>query len=152
MKVVFYGNRYGNLSDKIIRWWTSPLAEKINGKWKDSYSHSEIVFSDGMMFSASPYENVARFKPHSFTGKAWVRVDIDVTLEQEKKVRTWCEKQHGKKYDCMGVLGFAFNVPENPNKWFCSEVCTAALQEIGLLRNLVASKTSPNALHKELIK
>lgn len=150
MKIVFYGHRYGSFINKLIRWYTSPLKRKLNGKWRDTFSHVELLFDDGLMFSASQYENKVRFKPHSYTGKAWVRVDLDLTPEQVKQVRQWCEKQVGKKYDYLGIAGFVFGNRDNSNKWFCSEVCTAALQQVGKFRGVKASKVSPNKLAKML--
>lgn len=147
MQVVFYGNHYGHLGSKLIRWWTSSTKDKFNGKWRDSVSHCEILFSDGMMFSASQYENTTRFKKHSMTGKAWIRLPLSVTSEEEIIVRSFCESQIGKKYDYLGVFGFVFKNADDPDKEFCSEVSTKALQQIGLVMDLVPSKTSPNALH-----
>jgi ribosomal protein L24E len=152
MKVIFYGNRQGNLIDKTIRWWTSPVKHKFNGEWKDSYSHSEIEFSDGVMFSASQYENRTRFARRNPNSIAWVEVDIDIPYEDEKLVRMFCQHRDGLGYDYKGILGFVFGTPDNNSQWFCSEICTAALHHISIAEGIEPSKTSPNALYNKLTK
>ena len=150
MKVTFYGNRQGNFVDKAIRWWTSNFKDKFNGAWRDSYSHSELLFSDGVMFSASQYNNSTRFTNKNPKSIAWVDVEVGITWEQEKLVRKFCQKQDGKKYDYLGVLGFVIGNSDAPNRWFCSEVCVRALQEAGLFEGVTPSKVSPNQLYNLL--
>jgi len=154
MYLAFYGNNYGSIYGKFVRWWTSPLSYKLNGKWKYTYSHVEIVFSDGMMFSASSYENKVRFKKHSFTGTAWDRLKLNISKQDEDTIRARCEQRVLKKekYDYLGLLGFVFkNIHEDKTKSFCSEVCTKELQlYIPEFRNLIPCKTSPNDMAKAL--
>jgi len=150
MKVVFYGNKHGNFFDKAIRWWTSSAKDKLNGKWRDSFSHVELLFSDEMMFSASQYKNATRFEIHSLTSKAWVRVDVDVSFWEEEIIREWCESIAGKKYDYFGVVGFVFGLRHQREKWFCSEVCTAALQRVGMCDFIEPHHVSPNKLYRLL--
>ena len=50
MRVAFYKGE-GNFFDKLIRWWT-----------KSSYSHCELIFSDGIFFSADPRDGGVRYK------------------------------------------------------------------------------------------
>lgn len=134
MKVIFYGNHHGNFVDKAIRWWTSSAKDKFNGKWRDSFSHVELLFSDGMMFSASQYENATRFKSHSITSEAWMRVDVDIRYWEEEIVREWC-------YSVFGLR-------EDRSKWFCSEVCAAALQRVGMCDWIKPEHVSPNKLYR----
>jgi len=151
MQLAFYGNRWGGFGNKLIRWWTSSMKDKFNGKWKDSFSHVELLFSDGMMFSASQYENNTRFKKHSYTGHAWIRVPIKMSKEEEKKIREYCESVDGAEYDYLGVLGFLLPFSAGlKSKWFCSEVCTMGLQQVGMCNKLDSSKTSPNDLYREI--
>lgn len=151
MKIIFYGNHKGNFFDKLIRWWTSPLKKMFNGEWKDSFSHCEILFSDGVMFSASQYENSTRFRRHSYSSDSWKYVNTYATKVQEARVRTFCNSIEDSEYDYMGILGFIFPVKDSERRWFCSEVCTFALQKASMVEDLTASKTSPNRLYKELV-
>jgi len=145
MKLIFYGNQKGNWIDKLIRWWTSPLSWKLNGDWKYAPSHVEILFSDGLMFSASGRENKARFKKHNPKGKAWIRVPSETDRASEAIVRLFCTSLAGRSYDYAGVSGFALPIKQDKRKWFCSEITTRALQQLDIseLKCLVPHKTSP---------
>jgi len=147
MKVVFYGNRAGDFGDKLIRWWTSDLSSKVNGTWKDSYSHVELLFSDGYMFSASQYHNICRFRKFNPGSSAWVTVTTDA---DEEAVRMFCEEVNGSKYDYLGILGFVIGTKHAEDKYFCSEVVVRALQSSGRLGTVISSTTSPNKLYRLL--
>jgi len=150
MKIIFYKASHGNIVDKLIAWWTSSLSNKINGKWRNTYSHVEILFSDNIMYSASQYENKTRFKNHNIHSDSWKRINIIMSSVDEEKVRDFCIKECLKPYDYAGVLGFVFLIKQDKNKWFCSEVCTKALQVTGLIEGLISYKTSPNKLYERV--
>lgn len=152
MKIVFYGNRQGNWMDKSIRWYTSPFTEKLNGKWRDSYSHVELEFSDGVMFSASQYENRTRFARRNPNSAAWVEVGLPLSWEEEAVVRQFCQRRDNLGYDYAGVAGFVFGNPDENSKWFCSEVCVAALQVVGMFGEVNPSKVSPNDMYNLLVE
>ena len=149
MKVIFYGNRHGNLGDKVIRWWTSSWENKLNGKWKDSYSHVELLFDDTTMFSASQYENLTRFAMYN-KSDAWTEMTLNISKARETLVYSHCRRLEGSEYDYLGVLGFVFGNRDSRDEWFCSEVVVDALQRIGCLKGVKASKVSPNALYSLL--
>jgi len=151
MRVLFYGNRKGNNLDKVIRWWTSSFKDKINGAWKDSFSHVELEFSDGVCFSASPREGICRFKVINTNDKPWVAIDTPVPPALENKLRLECGRLEGIPYDYIGILGFIFRTPDQESKLFCSEVVTDRFQSIGVIANTINSgKVSPNSLYKIL--
>ena len=150
MQIIFYENRYGDWTDKVIRWKTASWKQRFNGSWKDLPSHVELLFSNNEMFSASQYENKVRYKQCNTKAKCWTGIHIEC---DEHKVKEWCDKHVGKKYDYMGVLGFVLPfIHDNKNKWFCSEICCEALkQNTDLIPKVViSSKTSPAKL-KEII-
>ena len=154
MKIIFYEHRYGGFIDKLIRFKTATWKQRFNGKWKDLPSHCELLFSDDMMFSASAYEDITRFKKHSMTGHDWCRIDLGIDKDTEAKIRLWCENKVGKKYDYLGILGFILPfVKQSKKRWFCSEICCEALKEnTDLIPSvIISSKTSPIKL-KEIIK
>ena len=152
MYIIFYKAMAGNFIDKIIAWWTSSINEKVTGKWKDTFSHCELLFTDGLMFSASQYENRTRYKIHNKDSYNWVRLPIECSVVNENKVRAFCDSIEGASYDYKGILGFITGIKDDSTKWFCSEVCTTGLQSIGEVSNLDAYRTSPNDLYKELTK
>lgn len=146
MYLAFYENRYGGILDRVIRWKTATWKQRFNGSWKDLPSHCELVFSDGMMFSASSRENIVRFKKHSFTGKAWDRIEL--CTNKEKDIREWCETKEGLKYDYLGVLGFVIPfIKDRKNRWFCSEICSEALKQFNIIYIDDSSNVSPVKLN-----
>ena len=151
MKVIFYGNRYGNWADKLIRFKTATWKQRVSGEWKDLPSHCELLFDNGQMFSASFRENIVGFKEHSYTGKAWCRLDIDLTDSQVLQVGRFAREQVGKKYDYLGILGFILPfVHQVQSRWFCSEVCSEALKQVDYLELQDSAKVSPAKL-KQLV-
>ena len=79
----------------------------------------------------------------------WVRAPVIIEPEEARAMRAWSEKHVGGRYDIPGVLAFKLPfVRHRLNWWFCSEICTAALQQVGLLRGVKAHKTSPNSLFR----
>jgi len=149
MQVIFYGNKHGSAFDNIIRWKTSSWRSRFNGDWKYSFSHVEILCDDGYMFSASQYDNKVRRAKHSYTGRAWIRMSIDISDTNKEKILRYMSSRLGSKYDYFGVVGFVFpSIKQDKKKDFCSEFCTLALQDLGLkeVKYLKPSKTSPNDL------
>jgi len=128
----------------IIRLWTF-------GK----YSHSEIVFSDGKCFSSDEADGGTRFKDMAMSADDWDLLAIPCSSQQEKRVRAFCEEEDDLKYDKVGI-GFSFlPIPigwQSANRWFCSELCVAALQQIGFLTGYTPASISPNKLYKLLKK
>jgi len=153
MKAIFYKAKYGNAVDKMIAWWTAPLANKVNGEWKNGYSHVELLFSDGMMFSASQYENAVRMKRHK-ESDAWEYVELSDVLPSdaicEDVVRNEAEKLIGAEYDYMGVLGFLLGTADSEGRWFCSEVCAEMLYRCGMEMEMDSGEISPNKLYTML--
>ena len=147
MQVIFYKARYGNLADKLIAWWTSSTKDKFNGKWLGSYSHVELLFDDGVMFSASQYDNAVRFKKYHPSNR-WEQVDI--SGGSEDLIIKFCESIEGGAYDWWGIAGFIAPVNDSLDKWFCSEVCTQALIVGRYIDYVDSAKISPNKLYRML--
>jgi len=129
---------------KLIRLWTF-------GK----YSHSELVFSDGRSFSSDEADGGTRWKDWAMSDEEWDFLNVPCTFEQEQEIRAFCAGEEHCKYDMVGI-GFSFlPIPigvQSAEKWFCSEICVAGLQQIGYLVGYTPSRISPNALHKILSK
>ena len=109
MKIAFYRAEYGTLQDKIIAWWTRPK------KWKifdyESFSHVEILHSDGRCFSASPRDNGLRWKdiPDIETSGKWKIIDID-NEKTEPDLIEENNRNDGKGYDWITIF-FGFVIP-----------------------------------------
>jgi hypothetical protein len=132
IKVIFYKDS-GNFFDKLIRWWTY-----------GPYSHCEIVIN-GVMYSADSRNNIVR--------KAYFMQDVskwdEVTLNlPSAPIKAFLESQLGKEYDYIGIIfSQIFNLKfHNKNKWFCSELCAAALKtDLGILQS--SQRIHPNKLY-----
>ena len=135
MKLAFYkGNK--TIFDKITTWRTG-----------GSHSHVELVFSTGESFSSSQWDGGVRFKKIEYDTLKWDILELFTNQYSEKVILEWCKTQNGKNYDWRGVLGiFIGKKEDDPDKWFCSEICTKALQQVGLLTHLVPCYTSPETL------
>ena len=142
MQVIFYKAKKGNAVDKLIAFYTSTLYEKITGKWLDTYSHVELLFSDGYMFSASQRTGLTAYRKHILDFEKWEYIDIEV---DEKEVRALANKYAGKAYDYLGVISFLGIGKQEDKKWFCSEVVAKCL-------GYKNTKISPNGLYRLLTK
>ena len=141
MKVAFEINDPA-LFAGLVRWWT-----------KSPYSHCELVFSDGAMFSSHLADHGTRYLgPRILSPNRWDILSIPMSADSEAMIRKWCDGELYCRYDWKGIffsqlLRFQ---REHPEKWFCSEICTAALQHIGMLQGSPACTFSPGKLHKRL--
>lgn len=117
MKVAFYtATRPGwqGLYSRLVRWID-----------KGRFSHCEVIFSDGMCASASYLDGGVRFKRIEFDESHWEIIEVDA---DESRARDWFISHEGDAYDLIGTARFLFGlIPQNPNRWFCSESVAAAL-------------------------
>ncbi len=118
LKAAFYkGTRSGvnGIYNRLVRWWD-------NGK----YSHCELIFSDSQSASASFMDGGVRFKQIDFDPDRWDVIELPAELEAA--ARRWFTYHEGAKYDIIGNVRFvACFLPDDKNKWFCSEAIGAAL-------------------------
>jgi len=107
---------------KVIAWWTKSKYYHtefiINNRWVSSMPKQGIVIRE-----LKPLKDKYDYKTFTFQ------------LEYEHYTRfiKWIENQEGKKYDFVGIVFsqiLPFNIDSN-NRWFCSELCTKALQLVG---------------------
>jgi hypothetical protein len=140
IKLTFYKAYQGNLTDKIISWWT-----------KGPYSHVEIVVGPDVnnlaMYSSSGLDGGVRKKPHRYDTNKWEYIDIDLNLNILLQIYN---KTKDCKYDYSGILGFVLPLQDRENKWFCSEWVSNVLKCSGDKRLYLKepSKISPNKLYK----
>jgi uncharacterized protein YycO len=139
MKYAFAKNGTGIFS-KLICLWT----------WS-KYYHVEAIFSDGTTFGALPkgdmrtnYEKNKKYDPYY-----WDLIEVPHTKEEEDVLRKWCDSEVGCKYDWNGIL-FSQVLGlrrEHPNKWFCSELCTAMEKKLGNFLNVTPCTVSPKKFY-----
>jgi hypothetical protein len=140
MKIAFKKNPE-TLIEKSICWWTA-----------SPYFHVEIIFESGISFSAYPEKNRTAFTKHSFDLSCWDIIDIPTTEEEDGIIFQWCLSEDKCGYDWSGIF-LTQIIPlsfQSRTRWFCSEVCLAALQQIGKYPNLKAYHYHPGKLHRLL--
>lgn len=130
-----YGAFYRTLKGGWIDW-------AIGLRTWSHHSHCELVFShwetggriiNPICFSSSPMDGGTRFKAIDVYGPKWDILPIyNVNVEQ---VHQFCLNEANCKYDWNGV--WAYNIPgiarQSTTKWFCSEVCSAAVLQGGVI-------------------
>ncbi len=141
MKIAFLKGK--GILDRLIQIWTL-----------SKYSHCEMVFTDGMTVGTSlgmPF-TVTKQTNAFYSPGLWDMVEVKLTPDEEEKVKKFALEQVGKKYDWMGIylsqiLPFRM---QKTNKWFCSELCVASLQQVGKVSDIKPCRVSPGKLSKML--
>lgn len=127
---------------KVIRLWT-----------RGQYSHTELVFSDGKWFSSDETDNGTRFIDGPKPDCSYDYIHVPVHEYDEARIREFCEAENGCAYDKKGI-GFSFlPIPigyQSETRWFCSEICTAALQLAKYCSGYTPARVHPNKLYKIL--
>ncbi len=117
------------------KWGFEILGLIISAKTLSRFAHCELIFSDGMSFSAGKGRDEGKevgFKKINYSHpERWVFIDLKITKIQEAKIRTNAEKIQADN-DGYDVIGILFNelIPldiENKNKYYCSEVLAILL-------------------------
>lgn len=153
MQVIFLkANRpTAKLIEKVIAFWTAPFKDKLNGKWKEGFSHCEL-FDGTNKYSSTFSGNVkgVRANIHVHNEYSWVYVDVP-EINADKAIEFF-NTQLGKKYDYLGLYGFVIPFKDHESKWFCSEIVTEALKISGCKKvwGVCSDKVSPNRLYKLL--
>lgn len=118
MKIALYkATRPGlpGIYNRLVRWWEH-----------GQYSHSELIFSDGLAASSSFEDGGVRFKRIDFNPARWDIIDLPDHLEPA--ARAWFTAHEGKSYDLLGNLHFLLGfLSDSRDKWFCSEAVGGAL-------------------------
>lgn len=90
------------------------------------YSHSELIFSDGLSGSASWMDKGVRLKQIVYDPSKWDFIDLP--RELEAAARQWFIDHEGEPYDLRGNVRFLCGVVRESEKGkFCSEATMAAL-------------------------
>ena len=112
----------------IIGW----LIQLFTRHWTN---HVDLVLDNGDVISALPPFGVQRW-PQSVLIGAGRHHDITLpcTEAQRAHVLDFATRQVGKPYDYAGLFLFTLRPSWNdPSRWFCSELCAAALIDAGII-------------------
>lgn len=129
---------------------------KAKGKWVDTvirlitrskYSHCELLFEDGRMFSSDAWNGGVRWNTN-YNVDNWDILEFSVDTYRYKSLISWCVTKESLGYDYWGVVRFLIPFfPQDPTRWFCSELCAAGLKFIGIVPlETKGSKLSPGDL------
>ncbi|MBT0666349.1 hypothetical protein KI809_18735 [Geobacter pelophilus] len=143
IRVAFYkGKRSGwrGFWDRVIRTVSA-----------GPYSHCELVFGPDPLLWASSIAAIGVHCDHNGEPDPaeWDVIYID--CEPDAVIDFLCQEVCSP-YDWFGVIRFALpGFKESPKKWFCSEICAAALQVAGILpQNIKPHTLSPTGLYYAL--
>lgn len=129
IKLAFYKAQKGDLWGNLIAGYTGLFNRGVK-----PYCHVEIGF---FLQGRWVWYSSASKNTNGSTGTRWLEDEVlfehperwDVYAVKpmrsvEDMVQT-CEDECGKKYDWMGIAGFAtvFGQLNSKKKWYCSEVC-----------------------------
>ena len=119
--------------------------------------HCELVFVEpnGENLACGVWQGETVFlRPKTFGKDCWVWRSIRVSQAQMEIVKKWCRKQARKNipFNKYGLIRCTtpFPRPTDGTCWFCSELCVAALQQIGLFEGEIPSAVTPSYLYKLL--
>jgi len=133
----------GGLFGWLVRVWTG-----------SPYAHAELEFTGGNRFTTIMGGKTCWEPPLGQDAGNYDRVWVALSPAQEDVVSRFCESELGCSYDWLGlfmsqVLGLGRS---DPHKWFCSELCAAALsQVIPSWPKVPACKVSPGRLYLMLL-
>jgi len=101
-----------------------------------NYSHTELMFSDGMCFSSSGRDNGVRYKKIIPDPKRWDIFELDLTEEEESHIRYLADMYIKKRtrYDYLGALACGFHLCLMNKRSFCSEIVSELLSYIYVLK------------------
>ena len=106
----------------------------VKARTLSEYTHVAFIIGEEKIESM-PFIGVRKTFINVFPGSC--QVDIfnirGMTNEKGMRIWEWAETQIGKEYDFWGVFGYAirFGKLEEPDKWFCSELCEHGLRMEG---------------------
>ena len=136
-----------SLTSRLIRWW----------QWGFPYTHVAYCFvlrnpNDPYVIEAWNYVRSGFFSEVHTPGTEFAVYSVQVTEEQKEKIEKFLQRQLGKPYDWLGILGFPLRSSklERKDRWFCSELVFTAFKQAGveLLKNTHPSEVSPRLFLK----
>jgi hypothetical protein len=104
-------------------------------------THAEVVLPDSSLLGAH-FDGGVMIRKAGYDNdrlKQELVLDIPTFDRIEKRFHGFLYEQLGKKYDWRAVFGLGMGRDwRDPEKWFCSELVAAALEECGWLPRLSA--------------
>lgn len=119
MSVILQLSAEDNIVSETIRTWT-----------RGNYSHVDIVMPSGTLLGARSDGGVQIRQPNYAPFTTTKRVMFGGGKDWDDAFYTFLMEQIGKPYDTWAVAGLALDRDwRHPDKWFCSELAAAALEQ-----------------------
>lgn len=150
IRLAFYKAQWGKWTDLVISGWTW-----IWNPFTKPYSHVEIGFviqDQWMYFSSCARKNQGtRWISADKLFKHSERWDIEEIVFSEERIEMMIKRAKdisGKKYDWLGIMGFATLTGRlnSKNRWYCSEAIWYVL--MGIWRRRI----SPRRLSRKIFQ
>lgn len=137
-------------SQLAARHWANRATACIS---QSEFIHCELIIPKRGAFSIVADGKVFMDPNKTFSRKDWRFLNINITHSQHAELMRWCSEQVGKSFNKLGY----YLVPlggwsGGGKKWFCSELCGAALNAIGLRLSVEPHKLTPGLLMSELMQ
>jgi len=145
MIVVLFKGR--GIMSRLIEWQT-----------RGDYSHAALFDEDnGVLYES--WQTAGVRKKENWAVHDDPTVDFFKfahTKDEAAVIRDFLETQLGKKYDWFSVLRFVSHTqlrPDAKEKWFCSELVTAALEAAGikLFKNTEPCHVPPDLIKRSVV-
>lgn len=104
------------------------------------YTHVELAFrtrEHGFYACSVSQEEGSYLKPRNFRGRPYTFCALRCTADQSARAWNYCMQQANKPFDMWGAyLSWSPLAREcDERRWFCSQLCMAALQQSGVLED-----------------
>ena len=111
------------------------VAGAISFVSRGAVCHVEFIFPDGTSIGAHADGGVAVRKMDAYPTE--YRYGAPCTDEQYQKAHDFLRGQLGKPYDFLDIVGIVANRDwHDPQRWICSELWAATMEEAGLIKPL----------------
>ena len=120
-----------SLYSKLIKWfqWGNPNVHNFY-LYEDGYKKEDPIIIESIIGYGVHQTNLS--VAHK-TGTPYEVYSLEVTPEQKKNLEDFLLKQVGKKYDHIGLIGFASRKDTNDtDRFFCSELLYQGLLKVGI--------------------
>ena len=125
----------------LTKWFTDSDVYGCELIFWNCAEHTFVVFCCDPYYRGVYRQLLTHFDPTTLFTK------LHVNAEQEMRLYRFMERQLGKAFNRSAVYLFPlYPMPTTGEEWFCSELITAAIQQLGFLDDIMPSSVAPEFL------
>lgn len=126
IKTLYFTGYLGHsFASKLITWWTRSPVSHVE-------ECTDVSAVTGWGAWSGKKVGILTMDDHE-PETPYIIFAINVTSEQYDKFVKFKRKEFNKPYDWPGIMGFLYGKDRNnPKKWFCSEIESAACKHAGI--------------------